>query len=147
MNAGFEDCRVLDELLDRHGTEGFERVFTEYTATRKPNADAIADMALDNFVEMRDRVADPAFLVRKQVEHRLEEELPREYRSRYSMVMYGAHIPYRAAQEIGEIQSGILDELCDGLVSASDLDLAKAKRLIRDKLAPYLESRRISLDY
>jgi kynurenine 3-monooxygenase len=147
MNAGFEDCRVLDELLDRHGTEGFERVFTEYTATRKPNADAIADMALDNFVEMRDRVADPAFLVRKQVEHRLEEELPREYRSRYSMVMYGAHIPYRAAQEIGEIQNGILDELCDGLVSASDLDLAKAKRLIRDKLAPYLESRRISLDY
>jgi len=147
MNAGFEDCRVLDELLDRHGAEGWERVFTEYTAARKPNADAIADMALDNFVEMRDRVADPAFLLRKQVEHRLEEELPREYRSRYSMVMYGAHIPYRAAQEIGEIQRGILDELCAPLASPADLDLGKAKRLIRDRLAPYLARRRVSLDY
>ena len=114
MNCGFEDFRVLDELMDSRGDGDWEALLEEYSALRKPNADAIADMALDNFVEMRDRVGDARFLLAKAVEHRLEEELPTTYRSRYSMVMYGSHIPYRLAQEAGERQRALIDELCSG---------------------------------
>jgi kynurenine 3-monooxygenase len=146
MNCGFEDCRVLDELLDEHGDD-WARAAEAYTEARKPNGDAIAAMALDNFVEMRDRVGDPAFLLRKEVEHRLEEAIPREYRSRYSMVMYGKRIPYSVAREAGRIQQGILDDLCEGLDSAAALDLERARALIRGRLAPYLEERQVGLDY
>ena len=146
MNAGFEDCRVLDELLDEY-SDDWERALESYSRERKPNADAIADMALDNFVEMRDRVGDTAFVIRKEVEHLLEERFPLEYRSRYSMVMYGSGIPYRVARQAGEIQQGILDRLCEGLESASDVDLDLARRLTRERLTPYLEEHGIALDY
>ncbi|MDH3283709.1 MAG: FAD-dependent monooxygenase [Acidobacteriota bacterium] len=147
MNCGFEDCRVLDELIERHGTGSWGTIFEEFTASRKENADAIAGMALQNFVEMRDHVGDERFLLAKRVEHRLEERLPREYRSRYSMVMYGSEIPYRVAQGAGEIQRQILGELCDGLDSVDDLDEDRARRLIRERLAPYLTQNAVSLDY
>jgi kynurenine 3-monooxygenase len=146
MNAGFEDCRVLDELLDEHDDD-WARVLPAYTAARKPNGDAIAAMALDNFVEMRDRVGDAGFLLRKQVEHRLEEEIPREYRSRYSMVMYGNRIPYAVAREAGVIQQGILDELCRDLDAAESVDFERARALVRERLTPFLESRGVRLDY
>ncbi len=146
MNAGFEDCTVLDELLERHGRGDWEPVFAALAARRKPNADAIAAMALENFVEMRDRVGDPAFLLRKQVEHRLEREMPQEYRSRYSMVMY-SHIPFDVALRAGRIQERILGELCEGLASADDLDLDLARTSIRERLAPFLREHGVSLDY
>jgi kynurenine 3-monooxygenase len=146
MNCGFEDCTILDELLDREGDARLDRVFAELTAARRPDADAIADMALDNFVEMRDRVGDERFLLRKQVEHVLEQAMPREYRSRYSMVMY-SHVPYHLAQEAGRIHDGILEELCAGLDTAADLDLEQARRLVRERLAPFLQRHAVSLDY
>ena len=145
MNCGFEDCTVLDELLERYGAD-FDALLPEYARLRKPEADAIADMALENFVEMRDRVGDPAFLLRKQVEHRLEQTMPREYRSRYSMVAFSL-IPYSAAREAGRIQDGILDELCRGLRSADELDLDRAQRLVAERLTPFLRARSIRLDY
>jgi len=144
MNCGFEDCTVLDDLIASQA--GWGEVFAEFERLRQPNADAIADMAIENFVEMRDRVGDARFLLRKAVEHRLEVEMPSEYRSRYSMVMY-SHIPYRTAQEAGEVQQTILDELCRELASAGDLDLGLARRLIRERLAPLLRQRAASLDY
>lgn len=146
MNTGFEDCRVLDDLLDAHGDEAWDRVFAEFTRLRKPNADAIADMALENFVEMRDRVGDARFVLRKSVEHRLEQNMPKVYRSRYSMVMY-SHIPFRLAYEAGRLQHELLDEFCDGLGRAEDLDLAAARRAIDERLTPFLEGHGISLDY
>ena len=145
MNCGFEDCVVLDALLETHGDD-WERAFAEFTPSRKPQADAIADMAVENFVEMRDKVGDPGFLLRKEVEHRLEQTMPREYRSRYSMVMYSS-IPYRRALEAGLIQQEILDDLCDGLASAADLDLDLARRRIREKLTPFLDRHSIDLSY
>ena len=145
MNCGFEDCTVLDELIDEHG-EDWARVFRRYGEARKIDADAIADMALDNFVEMRDRVGDPRFLLRKQVEHLLEDRMPREYRSRYSMVMY-SNIPYHVAQRAGRIQEEILAELLEGLGAAADLDLQRARELIRRKLTPFLEEQSVALDY
>jgi kynurenine 3-monooxygenase len=147
MNCGFEDCRVLDELLERYGPVQWRQLLEAYSAERKPDADAIAEMALENFIEMRDRVGDPRFLLRKQVEHLLEERIPLEYRSRYSMVMYGSRIPYRVAREAGVIQQRILNELCGGLDSAAELDLDRARALIRERLAPYLEREEVSLDY
>lgn len=147
MNCGFEDCRVLDELLDEHGNEDWGRVLAAYDTSRKPDGDAIAEMALDNFVEMRDRVGDPEFLLRKQVEHRLETEMPAEYRSRYSMVMYGAAIPYHVARQAGKLQHALLAELCDGLDDPSRLDLDRARSLVRERLTPFLQSRGVSLEY
>lgn len=145
MNCGFEDCTVLDSLLDQTQPD-WEAVMSEFERRRRPDAEAIADMALDNFVEMRDRVADPAFLLRKEVEHRLERELPREYRSRYSMVVY-SHIPYAVAQRAGEVQQAILDELCTGLESAAALDLRHARVLIAARLTPLLRAAGVDLDY
>jgi kynurenine 3-monooxygenase len=145
MNCGFEDCTVLDQLLER-GAADSERLFTEFERARRPNADAIAEMALDNFVEMRDRVGDHEFLLRKEVEHRLERELPTEYRSRYSMVVY-SDIPYAVARDAGRIQSELLDELCRGIESAAAVDIARARSLIRKRLTPYLREAGATLDY
>jgi len=145
MNCGFEDCSMLDDLLDRHGAD-LEAVFERLGRTRKPDSDAIADMAIENFVEMRDLVGDERFLLRKQVEHRLEREFPRDYRSRYSMVMYSS-IPYSLAKQAGEIQQSILDSLCDELDAVENLNLPAARTLIAEKLAPFLERHGVSLDY
>ncbi len=145
MNCGFEDCTVLDELLDG-GAADWGEVFQEFERLRKPNADAIADMAIENFLEMRDRVGDARFLLRKQVEHRLELEMPQAYRSRYSMVMY-SHIPYRTAMDAGIVEQAILDDLCRDLSSADDLDVERARRLVEERLAPLLRERGASLDY
>jgi len=145
MNAGFEDCTVLAELLERHEGD-WERTLPAYDASRKPNDDAIADMALDNFVEMRERVGDPAFLLRKQIEHRLEQAFPTEYRSRYSMVVY-SRIPYAVAQQAGRIQAKLLDGWCTGIRAAGELDLNAARQAIRESLTPFLEEHGARLDY
>ena len=146
MNCGFEDCRVLDDLMQRDESGDWAGIFEAFGKRRKPNADAIAHMALENFVEMSDRVGDPAFLLRKAVEHRLEQEMPREYRSRYSMVMY-SRIPYRLCFRAGEVHREILDELCRGLESPEELDLDVAREIVGRKLTPFLKSQGIRLDY
>ena len=145
MNAGFEDCTVLVELLERFDGD-WKRTLPAYDAARKPNGDAIAEMALDNFVEMCERVGDPAFLLRKQVEHRLESAFPIEYRSRYSMVVY-SRIPYTVAREAGRIQAGLLDVWCAAISAADELDLTVARETIRDSLTPFLEEHGARLDY
>src|SRR5262249_43753316 len=87
LNCGFEDCTALLKLLDRHGPD-WCRVFQEFEKARKANTDAIADMALENFVEMRDRVADPRFLFRKKVELALEAKYPQLFVPKYAMVTF-----------------------------------------------------------
>jgi kynurenine 3-monooxygenase len=146
MNCGFEDCTALDRLLAKHGREDWVRVFQDYTRERKPHADAIAEMSLENFAELRDRVGDARFLLRKEVEHRLELEWPEEYRSRYSMVMFG-DVPYRVAQEAGRIQQEILDEVCASLERAEDLDAGRTRQLIRKRLTPFLARHGVDLGY
>jgi len=140
MNSGFEDCTVLGDLLDR----GEGGTFAAFTRARRPDAEAIADMALDNFVEMRDRVADAGFLLRKAVEHRLEQEMPDRYRSRYALVMY-THVPFRVAQEAGEIQRGILDILCAGIDDPEAADLDRARALIGERLEPLFRAHGVRL--
>jgi kynurenine 3-monooxygenase len=146
MNCGFEDCSVLGALIDEHGASKLEQVFAAFGNSRKPNSDAIADMALENFVEMKEKVGDSRFLLAKQVEHRLEQAMPRKYRSRYSMVMYSS-IPYSVAMEAGLVQQQILDELCSGVDDAESVNLQRASDLIEQKLTPLLARRGVELNY
>lgn len=134
LNCGFEDCTSLVDLLDRHGAD-WARVFAEFEADRKINADAIADMALENFVEMRDRVADPRFLFRKRVELALEARYPRHFVPKYAMVTFH-RIPYSVALARGVVQDRMLSELCDPINRVEDLDWARAEQMIRSQLTP-----------
>src|SRR5258706_3753481 len=75
MNCGFEDCRILDELMDQH-SDDWSTILNNYQSIRKPDADAIADLATGNFIEMRDKTTDPKFLLQKKIEARLYEKYP-----------------------------------------------------------------------
>ena len=134
LNCGFEDCTYLMELLDRHGAD-WPRVFAEFENLRKINADAIADMAIENFTEMRDRVADSRFLLRKKVELALEAKYPQLFVPKYAMVTFH-RIPYSVAQARGIVQDRILAELCEHSDRLEDLDWKKADQLIRSDLTP-----------
>jgi kynurenine 3-monooxygenase len=136
MNCGFEDCGVLDLLLSRHKRWG--DAFAEFFRVRKPHADAIADMAVENFLEMRDRTASPRFLLEKQVEKVLLNAFPGQFLSRYTLVSF-SRVPYRLAYEVGTRASGIVSELSEGLTRAEDVDLDRAARLVRERLVPFLE--------
>jgi len=134
MNCAFEDCTVFLELLDRHGPN-WAKLFQEFEQGRKPNTDAIADMALENFIEMRDRVADPRFLFRKKVELALEAKYPRHFVPKYAMVTFH-RVPYSVAFSRGKIQDRLLAELCDPISRIEDLDWKKADHLIHRDLNP-----------
>lgn len=134
INCGFEDCTVLLDLLDRHGSE-WSRVFPEFEQARKINTDAIADLAVENFVEMRDRVTDPRFLLRKKVELALEARYPQSFVPKYAMVTFH-RVPYSTALQRGQIQDAMLSELCEGIERVESLDWNLAERLIRSKLTP-----------
>ncbi len=142
MNSGFEDLLILDDYVKLWGPD-WGSVFPEVFAKRKPNTDAIADMALQNFVEMRDKVGDKAFLLRKAVEAGLEKRFPAKYRTRYALVAYSL-VPYAEALEAGKIQESVLEELCRGLSSADAVDWAKAERLIDERLVPFWKARAIT---
>jgi kynurenine 3-monooxygenase len=133
MNCGFEDCVVLDEVLARTGDRGM--AFVEFARLRKPDADAIADMAVENFVEMRDSVADARFLLEKAIERRLLNAFPGEFLSRYALVTF-SRVPYRVAYDVGRVASALVSQLATGLASAEDLDLVEAHKLIRARLPP-----------
>src|SRR5690606_8756820 len=85
-------CTILHGLIDAHG-DNWEAIFKAYETARKPNGDAVADLALINFIEMRDKVADPDFLMRKKVEKELVKRYPGEFLSVYEMVSF-SHTPY-----------------------------------------------------
>ena len=145
LNCGMEDCVVLDGLLEEFGHD-MARVFSTFERVRKPNADAIADMALENFVEMRDKVGDPRFILKKQVERRIEQAMPDLYRSRYATVMY-SHNPYRVAFDAGKIQQGIFDTLLLGVERPEEVDLDRAADLIRRDLTPFYERHDVDLAF
>lgn len=134
INCGFEDCTCLLDLLNRHGAD-WARVFSEFEERRKVNTDAIADLAVENFGEMRDRVADPRFLFRKKVELALEARYPQLFVPKYAMVTFH-RIPYSTALRRGQVQDRMLTELCDRIQRIEDLDWNKADVLIHRNLTP-----------
>lgn len=129
MNCAFEDCRVLDLLIEKHGPD-WETVYTEYGSLRKVNTDAIADMAEENFYEMRDAVADPVFVRKRELETRLEQTFP-DYFSKYSMVTFREDLPYSVAKEKGNAQDRLLMEICAGIENVGDLNLEEVMTRIR----------------
>src|SRR5215471_11494597 len=134
INCGFEDCSVLLQLLDRHSTD-WGRVFHDFERARKENTDAIADLAIENFVEMRDRVGDPRFLFRKKVELALQEKFPDRFVPKYSMVTF-LRVPYATALKRGQAQDRILTELCHDIDGLNQLNWSKAGKMIYQLLTP-----------
>ncbi|OAB60858.1 hypothetical protein AY599_25550 [Leptolyngbya valderiana BDU 20041] len=124
MNSAFEDARILIDHLDEHGAtaDALERFYR----VRKPNADAIAAMALENYIEMRDQVRDPRFHLIKELAWALEDRLGDDFIPRYQMVMFRADIPYAEAQRRGDRQRQLLERLVDGKDSLAEIDLDAA---------------------
>lgn len=110
MNCGFEDCVVLNDLIDKH-KEDWNKILPEYQALRKPDGDAIADLAIMNFIEMRDKTADPKFLLQKKIEARFSEKYPNKWIPLYSMVTYSPHIRYSTALKEGQKQEAIMQKV------------------------------------
>ena len=131
MNAAFEDCLAFDELAGHHD---WPKLFVEFDRVRRPNAEAIAQMALENYIEMRDTVLDPRFQRYKVMSVALEKRFPERFIPRYSMVMFHPEIPYAEALRRGQIQQEILAALDTGDPASIDFDLAGA--LIGDRLTP-----------
>ena len=110
MNCGFEDCVVLNELIEKHNDD-WDIIFPEYEQLRKPDGDAIADLAIANFVEMRDKTADPKFILQKKIEAKFSQHYPDKWIPLYSMVTYSPHIRYSTALKVGQKQQKIMDEI------------------------------------
>lgn len=108
MNAGFEDCRLLNNLLE---SNKLSDVLNQFQQERKKDTDAIAQLALDNFIEMRDLVADADFLLRKKIEAHLHKLFPQRWVPLYSMVTFYESVPYSTAYETGQRQKRIMDEV------------------------------------
>lgn len=134
MNCAFEDCVELDRVLRDHADWG--AAFAAYERGRHADTNAIADMAIENYQEMRDTVREPKFQLQKQLSLELERRHPERFVPRYSMVMFHHEIPYATAFERGKIQSVILDELTRDADTLDEIDYAAATRLIQDRLPP-----------
>jgi kynurenine 3-monooxygenase len=109
MNAGFEDCVILDDLMKTHN-DNWPQILKEFQNQRFVNAEAIADLALRNFVEMRDYVADPKFLLRKKIEAHIHQLYPEMWTPLYTMIAF-SHIPYAEALRLGQKQDAIMEQI------------------------------------
>lgn len=110
MNCGFEDCRILDELIGKHEGD-WKTILQEFQVSRKPDADAIADLAIGNFTEMRERTADPKFLLQKKIEAWLHEKHPDKWIPAYSQVTFNPHIHFADAFRNAMKQEAIMRQV------------------------------------
>ncbi|MFT2007034.1 NAD(P)/FAD-dependent oxidoreductase [Pontibacter sp. 13R65] len=141
MNAGFEDITVLDQMLDQF-TGNWQELFEQFERSRKPNADAIADLAVLNFIEMRDKVADPRFLLRKKIEAQLNAQYPDKWIPLYAMVTF-SDLPYAYALETGRKQDEIMELVMPHIQTPEDYQKQEVQGLLRkllveeERLKPY----------
>lgn len=135
MNCAFEDCVVLARCLAEHADTA--AAFAAFEAERKPNALAIQQMALDNYLEMRDRVADPSYLLQRELEQALQERWPTRFVPHYTMVTF-LHTPYAVALERTRIQQRILADATAGHTTLEHIDWAALERAVHAQL-PVLE--------
>jgi len=133
MNLAFEDCVVLDRIIKTSDADWSE-VFKRFEDEQLANANAIADMALENYVEMRDTVRDPKFVLRKALAFELERRQPERFIPRYSMVMFHADIPYSVAQQRGVLQNALLEEFTRNVDDLDDVDLDAATAAAVERL-------------
>ena len=132
MNAGFEDCTVFNQLLEEHG-EDLGKVFAEFQKQRKPDADAIADLAVMNFVEMRDKVADPRFLLQKKIESQIHKQYPDTWTPLYSMVTFSDK-SYSEALAMGLKQEAIMSKVMPHVKSPEDFNKPEVQEILKQAL-------------
>ena len=135
MNASFEDVSVLDEVLNEFKHKGWDSVFSEFQQRRKQDADAIADLAIDNYYEMRDHVANPYFKEKRKIEMDLEKNFPTAYFSKYSLVTFNEDIGYHEAMTRGRAQDKALLNMVEGNEVATSLQMTKGElKVVLDKV-------------
>ena len=132
MNSGFEDAVELADLLEANPNDSAS-VFAEFERRRKPNADAIATMALENYVEMRDRVDDADYLLMRELDRILADRHPGRWVPRYWMVTF-SRVPYQLAFERGEVQARLLRDFIDGKQTLADIDLDQTDTVVLQSL-------------
>jgi len=121
MNASFEDVRVFDDLLEEEGDGNWEILFEKFEFARVENANAIADLAIDNFIEMQDKVNDPIFMRKRKLEMLLEQNYPNYY-SKYSLVTFKPEMPYEIAMNLGRAQDDLLYDKCKYVDDVMEVD-------------------------
>ena len=127
MNASFEDCNVMMDCIKSNDGD-WKKIFTSFNTIRKPDTDAIAKMAIENYIEMRDSVAQSDYISRKKTANALNKIFPNRFIPRYNMVSFSS-IPYSQVYERGKIQQDIISQL-----DASNIDYEKAEQLILERL-------------
>ena len=133
MNCAFEDCLALVDAIEN--AENWNAAISTYEAARRENAAAIQAMALENYVEMRDKVDDSRFLLERTLERELASRHPERFIPRYSMVSF-QRVPYAVALRRGKIQRKILAHLCEGISDITQVDYALASVIIHRELEP-----------
>jgi kynurenine 3-monooxygenase len=133
MNCGFEDCRILEELADQY-KDDWTTILEKFQQARKPDADAIADLAINNFTEMRDKTADPKFLLQKKIEARLHERFPEKWIPAYSQVTFSPQIRYSEALRRGQKQEKIMQLIMNMPGIESKWDTEEVEKIILENL-------------
>ncbi|NRS90736.1 kynurenine 3-monooxygenase [Flavobacterium sp. 7E] len=132
MNAGFEDISVLYEMMEKYGDD-WEKIFSEYQDSRKPNADAIAELSYRNFMEMSSKTADDKFLLQKKIEKLFSERHPEKWIPLYSRVTFSDR-PYAEALAIGDLQNEIMQKV----LKTENIDKIWDSKEIEDKILALL---------
>lgn len=120
MNSAFEDCRILNELLDQYD-DNWKRVMPAFFKARKANTDAVAAMSKDNYHEIQSDIRDPKFNLKKQIEQELMHRYPERYISKHVLVMF-TNTPYAQAKACGELQNELLNKICSNMRSIYDVN-------------------------
>ena len=143
MNASFEDVVVFDSILDNHNGD-WDATFKAYEKARKKDTDAIADLAIDNYYEMRDHVANPIFKEKRKLEMDLEKTFPDEYYSKYSMVTFNKNIGYNKAMTIGRAQDkALLNMIADHEIDTTN-DLNNILKQVQEHTNEILEEDKVA---
>ena len=133
MNAGFEDISVLYEMIEKYGDD-WETIFSEYQDSRKPNADAIAELSYRNFMEMSSKTADDNFLLQKKIEKSFSDKHPDKWIPLYSRVTFSDR-PYTEALAIGDLQNEIMQKI----LKIENIEQIWNSKLIEDKILELLK--------
>jgi kynurenine 3-monooxygenase len=133
MNSGFEDCTIFNEMLNEYGEDTLA-LFENFSKTRKPDADAIAELAIQNFIEMRDKVGDPQFLYRKKIEKVITSKYPEKYTPAYSLVTF-SHTPYSKALKLGDARNEILNKIAEIENVETKMDTPQVQLMLNELFA------------
>lgn len=130
MNSAFEDCRILDELLDEYHDD-WSKVMPAFYEQRKVNTDAVAKMSMDNYHEIHSDIRNPKFMLQKKIERELMHRYPDRYVSKHVLVMF-TNTPYAQAMAQGELQTALLNEICLSIKEINEINWHEIDKLMLD---------------